>query len=144
MKMRRIVLTATLLIAASFMSGNAQAASFKIIVNNGLRVDSLPKKAVSDFFMKRAPKWENGTPVTAVDQEQAATVREQFSRAIHGKPAAAVKSYWNQQIFSGREVPPLEKRNDAEVVAFVRANAGAIGYVSDTAPTDGVRVVSVQ
>ena len=68
---------------------------------------------------------------------------EGFSKSIHGKTAAAVKSYWNQQIFSGREVPPVEKKSDAEVLSFVRSTPGAIGYVSDTASTDGVRVVTI-
>ena len=56
---------------------------------------------------------------------------------------AAVKSYWNQQIFSGRDVPPVEKKSDAEVLTFVRSTPGAIGYVSDAAAVDGVRVVTV-
>jgi hypothetical protein len=43
---------------------------------------------------------------------------------------SAVESYWQQAIFSGRSVPPLEKASDAEVLAFVRANPGAVGYVS--------------
>ncbi len=121
-----------------------QAAAFKVVVNNGIHIESMPKKAVSDLFLKRTTKWENGTNVVPVDQAEAAGVREDFSRAVHGKPTAAVKSYWNQQIFSGRDVPPVEKQGDAEVLKFVRSTAGAVGYVSESAATDGVRVVQVQ
>ena len=120
------------------------ASSFKVIVNNAVHVDALSKKEVADLFMKRTPKWSNGTPVTAVDQSDRAPVREEFSRAVHGKPTAAVKSYWQQQIFSGREVPPVEKSSDADVVTLVRANAGAIGYVDAGTDTSGVKVVNVQ
>ena len=119
------------------------ATPWKVIVNNNVKVDSLSKKAASDLFLKKTTKWASGAAVVPVDQVDTAAVRDAFSRAVHGKPTAAVKSYWNQQIFSGRDVPPVEKRNDAEVLAFVRSNAGAVGYVSEGAATDGVRVVPI-
>jgi hypothetical protein len=55
-----------------------------------------------------------------------------------------VKSYWQQQIFSGRSVPPVEKASDAAVVKFVEATAGAVGYVAPDAPTGGLRVLKVE
>ncbi|HEX2833186.1 MAG TPA: hypothetical protein VHW00_09235 [Thermoanaerobaculia bacterium] len=138
--MKRLLAVMLLLIA----SGTAHAAAFKVIVNDSVKVQSLPKKAVSDLFLKKSVKWEGGRAVVVVDQVEAAEVRDAFSRAVHGKPAAAIKSYWTQQIFAGRDVPPVEKKSDAEVLAFVRANAGAIGYVADSTATDGVRVLEVK
>jgi ABC-type phosphate transport system substrate-binding protein len=122
---------------------SASAASFKVIVNSAVNVSSLSKKEVSDLLMKRTPKWSNGTPVVPVDQSDRSAVREEFSKTIHGKPTAAVKSYWQQQIFSGREVPPVEKASDAEVLALVRSNPGAVGYVDAGADTSGVKVLNV-
>jgi hypothetical protein len=43
----------------------------------------------------------------------------------------------------GTAVAAASKRSDAEVLSFVPSTAGAIGYVSETAPTDGVRVATV-
>ena len=132
-----------LLAGTVLITGTAQAASYKIIVNNSVSVSSLSKKAVSDLFLKKATKWESGAAVTPVDQLDSSNAREGFSKAVHGKTAAAVKSYWNQQIFSGRDVPPVEKKSDAEVLAFVRSTTGAIGYVSEAASAEGVRVVTI-
>ena len=70
-------------------------------------------------------------------------VREAFSRHVHGKPARAIKQYWNQQIYAGRAVPPPELAGDAKVVAFVLANPGAIGYVSADATITDVKLVTV-
>jgi ABC-type phosphate transport system substrate-binding protein len=132
-----------LLAGTVLITGTAQAASYKLIVNNSVSVNSLSKKAVSDLFLKKSTKWESGAAVTPVDQLDSSNTREGFSKAVHGKTAAAVKSYWNQQIFSGRDVPPVEKKSDAEVLAFVRSTTGAIGYVSEAASAEGVRVVTV-
>lgn len=134
-----------LAIALAMLVGTTAFAAnpYKIVVNNNVKVDSLSKKAASDLFLKKTAKWPSGAAVVPVDQVDTASVRDAFSRSVHGKPTAAVKSFWNQQIFSGRDVPPVEKRSDAEVLSFVRSTAGAIGYVSEGAATDGVRVVPV-
>ena len=138
---RRIAIA--LLAGTALITVTAQAASYKVIVNNSVSINSLSKKAASDLFLKKTTKWEGGAAVLPVDQVDSSNTRDGFSRSIHGKPTAAVKSYWNQQIFSGREVPPVEKKSDAEVLAFVRSTPGAIGYVSDATSVDGVRVVAV-
>lgn len=122
----------------------AHAAGYKIIVNSANGTSPLAKKELSQLFMKKTAKWSDGTAVVAVDQTEKSSVRERFTQEVHGKSVAAVKSYWQQQIFSGRDVPPVEKSSDAQVVAFVKQNAGAIGYVGDSADTAGVRVVGVQ
>jgi ABC-type phosphate transport system substrate-binding protein len=122
----------------------ASAAGYKVIVNNANETTSLAKKELSQLFMKKTAKWGNGTPVVAVDQTEKSPARERFTQEVHGKSVAAVKSYWQQQIFSGRDVPPVEKNSDAQVVAFVKQNAGAVGYVGETADTAGVKVVGVQ
>ena len=61
-----------------------------------------------------------------------------------GKNVAAVTAYWNQQIFSGRGIPPVEKENDAQVAAMVHSTPGAIGYVSDQASIGNLRVIQIR
>lgn len=142
MKNIRSILLA--LLAAAAWHGAALAADYKVIVNNANSKSSLVKKEISLLFMKKTPQWSDGTPVVAVDQTEKSAVRERFTLEIHGKSVSAVKSYWQQQIFSGRDVPPVEKSSDAQVLAFVKQNAGAIGYVAASADTAGVKVVTVQ
>ena len=72
-------------------------------------------------------------------------MRQSFSQAVLGKAPAAVRSYFQQLLFSGRGVPPVEKGSDADVLAFVRANPGGVGYVSAATPTgDGVKVLKLE
>ena len=55
----------------------------------------------------------------------------------------AVLAYWNQKMFSGAEVPPPQKSSEREVIEFVRNNAGAVGYVSASAPLTQVKVLRI-
>jgi ABC-type phosphate transport system substrate-binding protein len=142
--MKRIQSILLALLVSLSWHAAALAAGYKVIVNNANGSSSVAKKELSQLFMKKTPKWSDGTPVVAVDQTEKSSVREKFTQEVHGKSVAAVKSYWQQQIFSGREVPPVEKSSDAQVVAFVKQNAGAVGYVSESADTAGVKVIAVQ
>ena len=119
------------------------AEGFQVVVNAANPISSVPKDQLSRIFMKKTQKWENGQAIAPVDLDQASPVRAAFSKTVHGKPVSAVASYWQQQIFAGRDVPPAEKASDTAVIAFVKANAGAVGYVSGNAPPE-VKVLAVE
>ena len=70
--------------------------------------------------------------------------RKQFSDQIIGRSVRAVRSHWQQAIFSGQETPPPVFATEAEVVAYVRRTRGGIGYVSSQAALDGVRAVRIE
>ena len=116
----------------------ATAQAFVVVVNASGPV-TLSRDDVSKIFLKKSAL------LTAVDQSKDSKVRSVFSAAILGRPVSAIASYWQQQIFSGGETPPSEKHSDADVLAYVRGNPKAIGYVTAGADLgDGVRAVTVQ
>ena len=116
----------------------ASAQGYVVVVNEAGPA-SLSKSDLSRIFMKK------NSQLTPVDQDKEAKVRSSFSKTVLGKPLSAVISYWQQQIFSGGDSPPVEKRSDAEVLAFVRSNPKAIGYVAEgTELGSGVHAVTVQ
>jgi ABC-type phosphate transport system substrate-binding protein len=141
--MKRITIAAlalTLLVAAA--TGRA-GEPLSVIVNAGNPVSGLPRVTVANIFLKKAGRWASGEAVLPVDQAPDAPVRATFSRVVHGKPTSAVAAYWQQQIFAGRGVPPVEKAGDEAVIEFVKSHPGAIGYISGGA-TSGVKVISLQ
>ncbi len=117
---------------------------FKVIVNSSNSVTSLTSDEVSQIFLKRMTHWPAGGAVTPVDLPASSSVREAFSRKIHGRSANSIETFWTKQIFSGAAVPPLTLSSDREVIAYVRQNAGAIGYVSATATIpETVRTIEI-
>lgn len=135
------------LVAAAFilLSGTQAAAQdVKVIVNSENSTAELPAAVVTKIFLKQSAKFPNGASAEPVDQGKATSARAAFSKSVVGRSVAAVESYWQQQVFSGKEVPPPVKASDEEVIAFVKANPNAIGYVSAGASTAGVKVVAVK
>lgn len=117
---------------------------FIVIVNRKNPVLSLSVEGVAQIFLKRVVSWDDGSEILPVDIRSPSAVRNHFTRQIHGKRVPAIKGYWQKQIFTGRGVPPPEKRSDDDVVAFVKSKRGAIGYVSGRAQLDGVKIVKIE
>jgi ABC-type phosphate transport system substrate-binding protein len=138
--MRRFLLIALILATAAAPA----APPFLVVVNEANPLGSLSSEELSDLFLKKSSRWSDGSLVLPVDQAEDSHIRERFNREVHRKSAAAVRAYWQQRIFSGRDVPPPEKRGDADVLAFVRNNPGGIGYVSVAASTGGVKLLPVR
>ena len=138
--MRKIIIVIIAIFSASIL--NAQD-NVKIIVNPANTISSITVSELSNIFLKKVSKFDNGDKAVPVDQVADSPVRVSFSDQYLGKSVSAVKNYWNQQLFSGAGVPPEEKQNDAAVINFVKANAGAIGYVSSGASITEVKVLNV-
>ena len=132
------------LFAGYAQAQTVQLAPYKVIVNASNPVTWVKKSELAAMFLKKADSWPTGALVVPVDQPERAAVRQSFSRDVIGKPPAAVKSYWNQLVFSGRSVPPPEKLTDEEVIHFVKNTPSAVGYVSASTKTKGVKVLAVR
>lgn len=120
------------------------SAPFLIVLHPANPATSLDRRFLSDAFLKRTTRWPGDELVRPVDLASDSPVRRAFTDAVLKRSVSAVKSYWQQQIFSGRDVPPPELDSDEQVLRYVSTHAGAIGYVSGTARVDGVRVAQLK
>jgi ABC-type phosphate transport system substrate-binding protein len=134
---------AVTLSAAAPRRAGAQA-SFVVVVNVTNSASNIARSELAALFTKKEQSWSDGTPAFPVDLPDDDPVREAFTQAIHGKSPRAIRAYWQQQIFSGRQVPPPERDSDDQVLAYVRATVGAVGYVRSTARLGpGVKVLGL-
>ena len=122
----------------------AQGRQYIVVVNAANPVSVLSEEELSRLFLKKTIRWPNGDDATPVDLSEQAVIRESFSRDLFHKSVEAIKAYWQSLLFSGRGVPPVELASEDAVLAYVRANAGAVGYVSAGATLGtGVRRVQI-
>lgn len=132
----------SVLLAATPATTSAQA--YKVIVHPDAGVAEMTSVAVSNVFLKKERALPGGVAAMPVDLPPSSSVRDAFSRTVVGRPPTAVVTFWQQQIFSGKETPPPQKGTDAAVIEFVKSTPGGIGYVSEGASTDGVKVVKIK
>lgn len=133
-----------LVVVALAAPREAAAQAYVVIVNPAVSDASAPKALISKIFLKQAAKLPSGATVSPIDLAKESPVRAEFTKAVHGRTMTAVETYWQQQIFSGKDVPPASKASDDDVIAFVKSNPGAIGYVSAGASLAGVKAIDVK
>jgi ABC-type phosphate transport system substrate-binding protein len=143
----RLAVTLVVLFAVACLSGPSRAtggSSYRVVVNAGNPQASVDRRFLADAFLKKVTRWGAGDPIRPVDQRPETGPRQRFSEDVLGRSVAAVKSYWAQLVFSGRDLPPPELDGDEEVVRYVAKHAGAVGYVSASANVEGVKVIGVR
>jgi ABC-type phosphate transport system substrate-binding protein len=122
----------------------APTAPFVVIVHRSNALRTASRTFVADAFLKRTTRWPDGETIRPVDQRNASAVRARFTESVLRRPIAAVRSYWQQVIFTGRGVPPPELDDDREVLRYVSTHVGAIGYVSGSVDLGTAAALTVQ
>jgi len=117
--------------------------AFVVVAHPAVQVERLTRAELSRLFLKRDTRWPDGQGVLVVEPADP-ELRKAFAARVHGKSLGALRSYWNQMIFGGHDVPPVEKPSDEAVVAYVREHPGAVGYASPSAATGRLRLLSVE
>jgi ABC-type phosphate transport system substrate-binding protein len=118
--------------------------AYQIIVNPANQIESVDRAFLSSVYLKKVATWRNDWTVRPVQLSKRYPLRDQFTREILKKSPSQLRSYWNRQIFSGKAVPPPDLESQEEVIAYVLANKGAIGYVAAGANLRGAKVVRLK
>lgn len=121
---------------------------FVVIVAAANPATSIRRQELARLFLKKTARWGDGREVMPVDLSVNSGVRNAFTRAVLSVEGmdriSAVQNFWLQQVYSGRGNPPPVKNAEADVVQFVAANPGAIGYVSAVPSGGAVKVLAVK
>ncbi|MBX3226885.1 MAG: hypothetical protein KIT84_38290 [Labilithrix sp.] len=135
---------AFLLALAFAPAAAADTPSFVVIIHPKNPYVALDRAFLTDVFLKKTTRWPNGDVVKPIDLAATSPVRERFSSEVLKRSVAAVKSYWQQIIFSGRDVPPPELSSEDDVVKYVLAHPTAIGYVGGATKLGDARPVTIK
>lgn len=116
---------------------------FKVIVNQNNPINKLKRDKISDLFLKKTDVFPDGMKAMPVDLLPNNPIRIEFSDKIHKRRVKAVESFWQQQIFTGQGVPPPVKNTEEEIIEYVMNNPGAIGYISISISSPGIKEIEV-
>jgi ABC-type phosphate transport system substrate-binding protein len=144
-----LVAVLTISLAALFAVG-AEAVvgpttpGYRVICNPDNPLRETDRRFLQDLFLKKVTVWPDGQTARPVDLGPNSPLRRLFTSEILKRPVEAVRSYWQQRIFAGQEVPPPEVGSEDEVVRFVLGQRGSVGYVSNETALRGAKVLMVR
>jgi len=121
----------------------ASFADVSVIVNPGDSISSISDKDLKRIYLGKTSTLPGGASVVLSDQKFGADTREQFYQKCCSVSAQQARSRWAGILFSGSGQPPAEVGEGKDVVAWVAANKGSIGYVDSALVDNTVKVIKV-
>ncbi len=115
-------------------------AEVAVIVNSSNSA-TINESDISRIFLGKIKKYSTGDKITLINLKKGQAARGEFDKKVLNKSASQVKAYWSKLMFSGKGKPPKELASDKDVLAFVAANPGAMGYVAQGSVDGSVKVV---
>lgn len=82
-----------------------------------------------------------GVTVAAVNQRSGSALRNQFLQSYMNQDEEKYTAYWTVRRYIGKGVPPRELAGSAEVISFVQATPGALGYIDESEVKPGLNVL---
>lgn len=126
--------------SASLLWSGAALAEVFVIVNAGAPATAIDRTRLEQLYFGRARTLADGSFAVIVDRPDS-NLRERFFRALGGMSLPQVNAYWARLNFTGRVLPPQVRTTDEEVLAVVRRDRNAVGYVGRAPDDAAVRVV---
>jgi hypothetical protein len=139
-----VMFVAVALAAAGTGDPVAAPDDYKVVVNPRNPITAIDRAFLREAYLRRTTDWAGGGPIRPIDLATRFAVRERFAIDVIRKTPAQLKRYWNQQIFSGKGVPPPEAESPAAAVAYVLGNTGAVAYLPLDADTGRAKVIGVK
>lgn len=139
-----LALGAAWLTRAGRSEAASDAPSYRVIVHAENPSKGMSREFATNAFLKRVTRWDDGERLFPVDLPPTSSVRGHFSQSVLRRSVAAVRKYWQQQIFSGRGLPPPELESEQAVVSYVSKHRGGLGYVGPDIELRGVKVLAVR
>jgi ABC-type phosphate transport system substrate-binding protein len=118
-----------------------QAHAQLVIANPSVKISEASKSDLKDVFTGGSSTL-GGAHVAPVLLKGGPTSDEFLAEYI-GKGDSAFRASWRSLVFSGQATMPKSFATDAEVVEYVAHTPGAVGYVSKSAPHEGVKVLAI-
>ena len=145
MKIKRTTKCIWLLTISGFLflaSLNAVAGDVRIIANPGVRTGTISARDLKRVFLLQQRTLADGSSVVPVLQ-RSGPVHAAFLKQYLDRASEELQAYYQGLVFTGKGSMPRQMSSDADVLEYVAKTKGAIGYVSTSASTAGVKVLAV-
>ncbi len=113
----------------------------KIVLNQSVEFTSLDSAYLNQIFAMQIRKWPDGQAIQVFILPSTSSLHRKFVIDRLKIQAHQLDRIWNRMLFTGTGKAPTVVDSEDAMLKMIQTTQGAIGYVSDEYPTDGVRVL---
>ncbi|WP_372982411.1 hypothetical protein [Marinobacter sediminum] len=130
-----------LLLGALLTLTQAALSAPKIVLNQSVEFSSLDSAYLNQIFAMQIRKWPDGQAIQVFILPSTSSLHRKFVIDRLQIQAHQLDRIWNRMLFTGTGKAPTVVDSEDAMLKMIRTTQGAIGYVSDEYPTDGVNVL---
>jgi len=121
----------------------ALCGDYVVIVNNNNPLSSVSAADLKRLYTGKLDNIDNNS-VVPVNMSLDNPAAISFLKEVVGMESADYKSFWLAQQIRGGSSAPVVKKNEADMLSFIKENANAVGYLPKGTAPDGVKVITVK
>jgi len=106
-------------------------ADIAIITNANVQQSEISKSSLKKIYLGKLKKYSNGDKIKPVDLPSDTAIHKMFYTLVMNKSNSAMNRYWSKLKYTGKGKPPKELTNNREIIKWVAATKGAVGYIDD-------------
>ncbi len=114
----------------------------RIVAHPGLGIARVDAQLVRRVYLGQPARVGDTVLVPALLREDA--LQEAFARRYLQRTASQFMTYWRQQVFAGKGLPPRSFDTEAKLLEFLRSTPGAIAFLPGKGACEGVLVLEVE
>ncbi len=133
-----------MMVVLIFAATVAHADEVVLIVNPANSLSEITLKDVKKIYLGKSKFFPGEGKVIPADQPEKSTIRKVFYDVMIDKSASKLKAYWSKRIFTGKGTPPIIKKDDEAMLAWVAEQPLALGYVYRKSVNDSVKVLNLK
>jgi ABC-type phosphate transport system substrate-binding protein len=111
------------------------------VANPSVSEKFLSETDLRRIFKKQLSHWDDGTPITVLEQGGKSNARKAFYRNVLKSTADKMSLYWISQTMTHGIAPPVVHSSRRRVLSQIARTPGAIGFVSAGPANSAVRII---
>ena len=129
-----------MLVITMLVLSQSAFAEVAVIVNSANN-NNIDAKLVKKIYLGKTKAFSDGGKVKVYTLPSSQNDTEYFRKKALKKSNSQFKSYWSKLAFTGKGTPATELDTAAEIIAAIKKDPKAIGFVNSNDVNDEVRVV---
>lgn len=130
-----------LLTVTTHFPASADDYAIVVVVNKKNDTSHLSKKEVIDIYMGRYRSFPNGLSAQPIDYPKSSGIKKQFYKYLIRQTESQINSYWSRLIFSGTATPPIEVKQESDIVSIIESDERSLAYLPINKVTQEMKIV---
>ena len=114
-----------------------------VVVNKNVEESSLTTDQFKKIVLGKTKRWKNGKKIKVAILIEGETY-EAFLKNYIKKSSGAFTRYMKKKAFSLKSLPTKEFKDEKNLIKYIAKTKDSIGYVSSSAKTSKVKIISIQ